>query len=192
MAARENGFRKNQLLALGARHGLAGDAFFLRARAADESRLALLPVNRLHSAAIGLYAQDWIMRVDWVPNPLARNERLRRELRLQRTLEVARLLAALEIHAEGITVEEACANFHRRTGVREDVALTEALAAERDPLFGIGYLGLLELQALEQRLAAVSTPRRGLAVALWLVFRNPSLRAGDLATDPVGFTDVER
>ena len=190
--AREAEFGQSDLLALGARYGLTGEALFRRARAADESLLAYLPVNRAQTAAIGLYAQDWIVRVDWCDNPLAKNPRLVREVARQRGMEAARLLAALEIHAEGISVDEAAASFRRRTGVHEEVALAEALSAEHDPLHGIGYLGLLELQALERRLAAVSTPRRALDTALLLLCREPTLRATDLAPDPAAAVAIER
>lgn len=173
-----------RLIALGARYGLAGEGLFESVRRESDEALRRLPVNRLQGAALGLYAQDWLARVDWVESPFAK-ARVRRELELQRGLEAARLLTTLELHAEGISLAEAAAAFRRRTGVSEDVAAAEALAAQRDPLCGLAYLGLLELRALEQRLAAFTTPRKGLALVLALAFGHTTLRPSDLFTAPV-------
>lgn len=184
IAARNQDLGASQLTALGVRHGLAGEALFELARRGSKDPLASLPVNRVASEAIGLYAQDWIGRVKWVKNAFASNPRVRRALERQRGFEAARLLAALEMHAEEISLEEAAENFARRTGASEEVAASEALRAQRDPLYGLGYLGWMELRALEQRLAERSSPRRGLATTLLLAFRDCSLRPSDLAAGP--------
>lgn len=173
-----------RLTALGARYGLAGEGLFESMRRESDEALRRLPVNRVQGAALGLYAQDWLARVDWVENPFAK-VRVRRELELQRGLEATRLLTTLELHAEGISLAEAAAAFRRRTGVSEDVAAAEALAAQRDPLSGLGYLGLLELRALEQHLAALTTPRKGLALVLALAYGHPTLRPSDLSAAPI-------
>ncbi|NOT29572.1 MAG: hypothetical protein HOP15_03880, partial [Planctomycetes bacterium] len=152
-AARNQDLGASQMTALGVRHGLVGEALFELARLGSQDPLASLPVNRVASEAIGLYAQDWIARAKWVKNAFASNPRMRRALELQRAFEAARLLAALEMHAEEVSFEEAVANFARRTGAHEEVAAAEALRAQRDPLHGLGYLGWVELRALEQRLA---------------------------------------
>ena len=180
------------LAAIGVRDGLTGEAFFERTRRADDDPLRFLPVNREQSRAIGLFAQDWLVRVDWVDNPLGASARLRRAFELQRGLEAARFLAALELHSEGLSPDEAAASFQRRTGVDEDVAQAEVLSALRDPLHGIGYLGLLELRAVEQRFVGLTTPRRGLALTLLLTYRHPVLRASDLGTAPAGALRSER
>ncbi len=173
-----------RLTALGARHGLAGEGLFESIRRERDDPLRRLPVNRLQGPALGLFAQDWLARVDWVENSFTR-PRVRRELELQRGYEAARLLTTLELHTEGISLAEAAAGFRRRTGVSEDVAAAEALASQRDPLRGMSYLGLLELRALEQRLAPLTTPRKALALVLALAFAHPTLRASDLSGAPV-------
>jgi hypothetical protein len=178
--AREQEFAGSQLTALGVRHGLAGEGLFELAQRASPDPFASLPVNRVTPAAIGLFAQDWIGRVKWVENALGSSTRVRRALERQRAFEAARFLAALELHAEGISLAEVASSFQRRTGVDPDVAAVEALRAERDPLHGLAFLGWLELRDLEQRLAARSTPRRGLTTALGLVFKSPGLRPSDL------------
>jgi hypothetical protein len=191
-AARNRDMNRLGLTALGIRYGLAGEALLEHARRAEEDPLARLPVNRVLSSAIGLFAQDWVTRVDWVENPLRANELLCAELERQRRFEAARLLAALEIHAEGISLAEAAESFARRTGAGAETAATEALRAQRDPLHGLGYLGWLGLRALEQRMAELTTSRRALGLALLLVFRHPALRPADMAVAPGSAVEIDR
>jgi hypothetical protein len=166
--------------ALGVRHGLVGEALFARATRVARGPAALGLGNRAVREGLGLYALDWVGRVDWVENPFRGEAGLAREFERQQGTEAARILAALELHAEGLSLEQAAQGFARRTGVDEDTAMVEALAGERDPLHGIGYLGLLDLRELEERLAGLVRARRGLRLCLLLVTRHPELRPADM------------
>lgn len=179
-AARNRGLMSVQQAALGVRYGLAGEGLIERTRRASPQALAVLLENRAVREGFGLFAQDWLARAAWIENPLRADEDLLREFELQRGIEAARLLAALEVHAEGLTLDEVALGFQRRTGLDPETARVEARAAQQDPLRGIGYLGLLELRALEQRLGAVTTPRKGLRLAVLLLLRNPELRPAEL------------
>jgi hypothetical protein len=180
-ATRCEGLRKEQVAALGVRYGMAGEGLFATLARTASAAPAMLRDNRLVREGLGLYALDWMSRVDWVENPFRGNAEIEREFARQRGYEAARLVAALELHAEGLSLREEALAFQRRTGVDDDTAFAETLAAERDPLHGIGYLGLLELLALEQRVAEHVEPRKALRVTLQLVARNPELRPRDLA-----------
>lgn len=171
---------KSAAAALGVRYGLAGEALFgLQSRAADEATAVLLD-NRLLREGLGLYALDWTRRLTRRENPFRGNEDLAFEFEFQLGLEAARLVAALELHAEGLGLEEVAEGFERRTGVDRDTARAEALAAERDPLHGLGYLGLIELRALEERLGQLTEGRPGSRLCLELAARHPDLRPSDL------------
>lgn len=169
-----------QQTALGVRHGLVGEALIERSRRGTPDTLQLLLDNRLVLEGFGLFAQDWVMRVDWVDNTLRSDEELTRALAWQRGVEAARLVAALELHAEGLSLDEASQAFQRRTGADPETAMAESLAAQRDPLHGIGFLGLLEFEALERRMVEATAPRRGLKLAVQLPQRHPELRPADL------------
>lgn len=169
--------------ALGVRHGLAGEALFVLRSRASRSATSVLLDDRLLREGFGLFALDWAGRIDWVENPFRADEELARELQYQLGYEAARLIAALELHAEGLSLEGAASGFQRRTGVDPDTALAEALAAQRDPLHGLGYLGVIELRALEQRLARLARPRSALMHSLQLASRHPDLRPSDLASE---------
>jgi hypothetical protein len=112
-------------------------------------------------------------------NPFRGDEELALELELQRGLEAARLVAAIELHAEGLALEEVAQGFERRTGVDRETARAEARAAERDPLHGLAYLGLIELAALEEHLTQL--PGGSAKLGLQLALRHPDLRPSDLA-----------
>ncbi|MSR63328.1 MAG: hypothetical protein EXS08_12875 [Planctomycetes bacterium] len=169
------------LIALGVRHGLVGEALLTRALRDEKNPLIAMLANRAVREGFGLYALDWVARVDWVENPLLADAEALREFELQRGYEASRLLAALELHAESVSIEEASLSFARRTGVDQDTARAEVLAAERDPLRGIGWLGLQELRALEEKLAKATGPKRGLSLTLMLTRRHPELRTADIA-----------
>jgi hypothetical protein len=168
-------------VALGVRHGLAGEAMFaFRARGSRRPLAAFLQ-NRPVLEGVGLYALDWVPRVDWVEqNPYRDDPVLRAEFERMRGFEAARFLAALELHAEGISLSGASAAFARRTGVDAETALAEARSALRDPLAGIGHLGALELRALEDELAPLLTPARALSLTLRLTTTFPEVRTADL------------
>ena len=165
-----------QQLALGIRHGMVGEALYTRQARASKRPLAAFVGNRAVREGLGLYALDWIRRVDWVENPFLTDERLVVELERQRLHEAARFLAALELHAEGLSLSEAAHAFERRTRVDGDTAMAEALAARLDPLHGIGYVGAVELARLEQGLARFAHgPRAGIGLTLATVLAHPEL-----------------
>lgn len=173
--------------ALGVRYGMVGEALYALQNRACRSAPALLLDNRLLQEGFGLFALDWVSRVDWIENPFhTGEEKTHEEQELafdsQRGLEAARLLAAIELHVEGLSLEESAQGFQRRTGIDRDTARVEALAAQRDPLHGLGYLGLIELRGLEQRLARLTKPREGLRLCLLLALRHPDLRPVDMAS----------
>jgi len=171
--------------ALGVRYGLAGEALFALQSRTSKKSVAVLLDNRLLREGLGLYALDWTVRAPHavahvaIENPFQGDEALALEFELQKGLEAARLVAAIELHAEGLSLEDAASGFERRTGVDRETARAEVLAAERDPLHGLGYLGLIELQALEARLARLTGPRRGLELSLLFAARHPDLRPSD-------------
>jgi hypothetical protein len=165
--------------ALGVRYGMAGEALHaLQSRTAKRT-VAVLLDNRLLREGLGLYALDWTGRVARAENPFRGDEALSLEFELQKGLEAARMVAAIELHAEGLAVEDAALGFSRRTGVDRETAMAEAIAAERDPLRGIGYLGLIELQALETRLTQLTGPRRGLNLCMKFASGHPDLRPSE-------------
>lgn len=165
-----------QQLALGVRHGMVGEALCVRQARASKRPLAAFVGNRAVREGLGLYALDWIRRVDWVENPFLTDERLLVELDRQRIQEAARFLAALELHAEGLSLTEAARAFERRTGVDPDTAMAETLQARRDPLHGIGYVGCVELVRLEQELSRFSHgPRAGIGLTLATQLAHPEL-----------------
>ncbi len=169
-------------VALGLRHGLTGESLLLlRARGRALGSAGHL-LNRAVLGGLGLYALDWLRRIEGPENPYRTDEALERELARQHTLEAARLLAALELHAEALSLDEVADNFVQRTGADVETARAEALAAQRDPLAGIGQLGFHELRALEEELVSATdrSPSEAVASTLSLVTMNPDLRPADL------------
>lgn len=177
---------ENGQAALGVRYGLAGEALAALQSGKYRGALAMLLDNRLMQEGLGLFALDWAARVDWIENPFRpagqMPEEPMLEFQFQRGLEAARLVAALELHAEGHSLEEAAQGFQRRTGVDQDTARVEALAAQRDPLHGLGYLGLIELRRFEDELSRLTGPRKGLRLSLLFASRYPDLRPADMVT----------
>ncbi len=173
--------------ALGVRYGLAGEALHALQSRACRSAPAVLLDNRLLQEGLGLFALDWVSRVDWIENPFLPEEeqadgKQTLAFEFQRGLEAARLVAAIELHVEGLSLEEAAQGLQRRTSIDRDTARVEALAAQRDPLHGLAYLGLIELRSLEERLARLTNPRKGLRLCLLLASRHPDLRPVDMAS----------
>jgi hypothetical protein len=165
--------------ALGVRYGLAGEALFGLQCRASKKTVGVLLDNRLLREGLGLYALDWPGRIARVENPFGGDEALALEFDRSKGHEAARLVAAIELHAEGLSLEDAAAAFERRTGVDRETARAEAQAAERDPLYGLAYLGLIELRALEERLTRLTGPRRGISLCLLFAARHPDLRPSD-------------
>lgn len=183
-----------QQAVLGMRYGLAGEALLARAALEDRKAPPMLLDNRLVREGYGLFVLECMSAIDWIENPFRRDEELAREIGFQRGLEAARLLATLELHSEGHTLEEVLQTLRRRTGVDEDTAKVEVLSAQRDPLYGIAYLGLLELRTLAERIGGLAGPRKGTRITLLLLQRNPELRPSDLvaAVAAVGTKRAER
>jgi len=165
-------------VALGLRYGLAGEALLSAgARSLPRPLAAALP-NRAVQEGLGLFAMTWVPRVEG-KNPYADDEDLLEILGILRSYEASRLLAALELHAEGLPLGEAALAFSRRTGTDRDTAQAEVLEALHDPLTGIGYLGWMELLGLRESLPGGDS-RRSLALTLLLTTRQPEVRSADL------------
>jgi hypothetical protein len=163
------------------RHGFPGQLLLRVIAARNAGGARDLVLQRAVLEGWGLWALDWSTRVDWVENPLAADAELSTEVRRAQVFEAARLLASLEQHAEGLPEEEAAHAFRRRTQVDIDTARNEVRAAQHDPLLGIGFLGYLELRALEDRLAAASSRHEAIASLVTWIGTAPSVRPADLA-----------
>jgi hypothetical protein len=168
------------LTALAVRHGLPGETLFRQHAAAAGGAQPRYLWNRGMHEGWGLYALDWMLRIDWHRNPHAEDEVLIAEIARLRVIEAARLLAALELHTEDFSIEEAAEGYRRRTGLGLDRAHEEVRRAVIDPLLGVGYLGWAELVALEQRFGADSGPKRALARTVAQALDAPHLRPRDL------------
>jgi hypothetical protein len=190
-ADRRAALRLENAAALGVRHGLAGEAYALVLARAERDVPPMLLDDRLVREGLGLYALEWVQRIAHEANPFRASAGVTRAFAHQRGREAARLLAALELHAKGVDAGEAALSFRRRTGVDEDTAAAEVRAALRDPLHGIGYLGLLELLALEERLDGLAEPRRRARTVLLLLAKNPGLRPSDFSLDSVRRASAE-
>ncbi len=166
-------------VALGVRHGPAGEAA-LRTRIAHAAPngIAAIP-NRCAIAGLGLYATDWVLRVDVEPNPL-RAPQVVRALRRERLVEAARLLAALRLHAQNAPVREVELELARLTELDAETARREVARAARDPMRGIGYLGYVELCALERALAQGADRERAVARTFGAALAFPFARVADL------------
>jgi hypothetical protein len=185
IAARQATLRLEHGVALGVRYGLAGEAGWAQLARGETRVPSMLLDDRLVRAGLGLYALEWTRRVEAGSNPFHANDEIERACARQRAREAARLLATIELHVEGVSEHEAAASFRRRTGVDEETAAAEACAALRDPLHGLAYLGLIEILALEERLAGRFEVHR-VARLVWLALaRNPGLRPSDLSAAAV-------
>jgi len=179
-ATRTSFFTAEALICHGVRFGFPGESL-LRKRAQDtEDPVQEFLMNRSVLQGWGLYCLDWMTRIDWVENPFRENEAFRAEAVRARILEAIRLLAALEVHAEGLSNSEAAENFRRRAGIDIETASIEIRYAQRDPLVGIGYLGYLELQRLERDLARVVDARTALKQTIGTTLAYPHLRPRDM------------
>jgi hypothetical protein len=95
-------------------------------------------------------------------------------------VEAARLLAAIELHVDDLTLDEAAARFRRRTGFDAKSAQCEAQAAQHDPQYGIGYLGMLEYRETEQALLSGGSPEQALKGCLSIGMLLPEARLSDV------------
>lgn len=179
-ATRTSFFTAEALQCHGVRFGYPGESMLRYLSQADEDTVRQFLVNRSVREGWGLYCLDWMMRVSWVENPFGENESFRGEAVRARILEAIRLLAGLELHAEGLSPEEAAENFRRRAAIDIETAQQEIRYAQRDPLVGVGYLGYLELQALERELAREVDARTALRRTIATALGNPHLRPKDM------------
>ena len=126
-------------------------------------------------------ASPWRQRTETATgaSPASTRRRMTGRLSAKTPFETARLLASLELHAEGVSMTEAVDSFERRTGVDPWTALVEVRLAQHDPLSGIGYLGFHELRAFESSLAEVFSEELALSGSLFLVLSSPNLRPVD-------------
>ena len=128
----------------------------LRAVAEICSTMAVMNGGKIveYGAAEAIYAnpkEDYTRRlIHAVPNDALDNIRRRQADRL----EAARLLAALEVHAERRSLDEAISAFQRRTGFDRMTADHEVRGILHDPLRGCSYLGYLRFVQLDERLRA--------------------------------------
>ncbi len=165
---------------MGLRYAVPGTSFlFERARASEvHSRRSLW--NRPVMDGWGLFALDWLVALDWIDNPLIGDKALRAEIARAKIIEISRLLATLEVHAETLSELEIRQNFQRRAHCDAASARVEVRLAMHDPLHGIGYLGYRELTRLSEALVEKHGHRRGRIVMLELVAEYPSARPTDL------------
>ena len=166
----------------GLRRGPSGEALLRSRHAALSEELRMPFLLEPFEAGFGLYTVEAATRFTLGRDHPARANLERGGARL-RLLEAARLLAVLEIHAEGLTPGEVLDAFRMRTGVSLDVARVEVDRAWHEPLRGAAILGYLEFRALEDELAermeAPLAARRTIALAL----AAPGVRPLDLLSE---------
>ncbi len=167
------------LKALGLRYGFPGVALLQHEGQTADRLLPRFLWNRSLSEGWGLYVLEWIHEVEWVTNVFAEDAAFEAEAVRQRVLEGARLMAALEIHGEGYTLEAAAEGFSRRTGIDLDRSMDEARLATVDPLRGIGFLGYVELKKRERVLEESSDYARALGQMVAETLASPHLRPVD-------------
>jgi hypothetical protein len=168
------------LRAIGMRFGLPGEALLAaRARERPTPGQALL-WNRSVVEGFGLYALDWLPRVDWVENPLAADADLAAAMVRERMAEALRLFATIAVHVEGLSEDEAVESLRRVGGYDPGTARREVSESRRDPLRGVGLVGLWELLELERSLARSLPADLALGRTLRLVSGQPAVRPLDI------------
>ncbi len=165
--------------ALALRYGLAG------AMRLESTARAGFPGDRFlrnQASLIGaqLYLLDAVQRADWIEDAPAENEELAAELVRMQLIEGARFLCALELHTEKAELDPSVGIFARRSGLGLASSRVEVLSAMRDPLYGIGFVGYLELLALEKERVPHVGAQSALLQTLRLAFDQPGLRPRDL------------
>ena len=180
-ATRESLLSRTALAAAGVRHGAAGETGLYHQIARRETVTRGSLVNRCTVEGFGLYATDWVPRVDWVENPFRASEGVRAELVRVRLIEAARLYASLQLHGESLPPPDVVTDFHGHTGFDVATCQREILEIMRDPLRGIGYLGYREIRSLEEDLNIPSLREEG-AIRLTRVTltKNPCARVSDI------------
>jgi len=152
----------------------------LRAGIPGEGLLCWNPLRGAGSAARYLWNRALVEGWGWLAlDDLRRGEDalLAAETAGELELESLRLLASLELHAQGLSLERTAERFARRSGFSEERSLLEARRSLDDPLRGIGVLGYRELA----RLRDAAADERAF---LELVLAHPHFRPADLAGTP--------
>ena len=145
--------------ALHLRHGVPGEALW-EIWSRNHRRLAQRRAwNRCQREGWGLYAAHWATVVFPDKNPLAADAPLRAAVLRQELLEAARLLTTLRVQARGTSEAKGIEELRALTALDPETAAFELRRSLLDPLHGIGYLGFLELQALEAELGRAGTPQ---------------------------------
>lgn len=163
------------------RYGFPGEALLRTYATFSKSPTQRFAWNRASFEGWGLFALDWLSRIDWVENPFETDEDWHAAVRRLRLLEVARLITAIELHAEGLPMEDAVEAFQARTEFDLATSRREVVAALRDPMRGIGYLAWLQLVDLEKTLRRRGNDRQeALRQLLGMLVAHPSSRPTDL------------
>jgi hypothetical protein len=165
---------------LGVRYGQGGEAWMRSQFSRTGKPSTAYLWNRSVLEGFGLWTLDWAPRLESTGNTFSGDANLTADCGWAMKLEIARLLAALELHAEDLSVEEEVVSFQRRTGLDATSALTEVRLAQHDPLHGIGYLGFLELRALESEAATILPGQLALTGTLYFSLSFPNLRPVDV------------
>ena len=162
------------------RYGFPGEMLLRYETNSDLDRTRSLISNRATTEGWGLYTLDWLPRIDWVPNPLAKDQELARAFAYARLLEAVRLLASMELHLERLPEQEVVDHFIRRSGFDPDSANAEIDKALHDPMYGIGFLGYLEMLENERLLARSSAPGLALQTNARAILQHSNLRPVDM------------
>ena len=119
---------------LAIRHGPPGEALLV-ARAWEEPRGLMRTYlwNRATFEGWGLFALAWALDEQRGETPFTGRRDLMRVSARMRCIEAARLLASLEVHAEGYTLEEAAQSFRRRSGLDLERALARGAPGPGGP-----------------------------------------------------------
>ena len=161
-------------ICLAIRHGLPGEGFLSAYAKSGRGVMRSHLWNRATREGWGLFVLGWTVRTSWEDGPFAgRSDLVHEGARILR-VEAARLLAALEIHAEGYDLEEAAEAFRRRSGLDLEAAVHEVRCAQVDPLLGIGFLGYLELRRLEEEILGMGR------ISMMAVVKNPHQRPAEV------------
>lgn len=179
-ATRSRLFSPASQRAIGIRFGFPGESLMILKTGRGSRRDSSAIRTRITDEGWGLYVLDWLPRVSWVENPYAKDEALKAAAAYHLLLEASRLVACIELHHEGMLVEDVVDTFAYRTGFDQTSALQEIRRIQRDPLLGIGYLGYLELLENERVLRGEASAPIALLNAIETVLRNPELRPSDM------------
>jgi hypothetical protein len=179
-ATREASLADDLLRANGLRLGFPGEAMWRHQASSQGDRGGAAVWNRAAREGWALYALDWAARIDWVDNPIRSDAGLISAMARLRALEAARLTLTIEMHVEELADDELAVRLIRRVGLDPATAELEVERAHRDPLYGIGYLGYLEIRRLEEHVRQRQPWRHALETTLGFLLAHPNARPGDL------------